>query len=100
MASFGSTPFAIRSRPRTPYSTIVEACVQTAPMPARTTAPRGSQGTRVVTAAPDWPWPDRSRSEKVELRIAGLVHRDAVGGAPGRSCRRRLPAWRASARRR
>ena len=56
MASLGSTPLAIRSRPRTPYSTIVEACVQTAPTPARAhgTA-RPTNGTRVVTAAPAWP---------------------------------------------
>src|SRR5687767_3222389 len=51
----GSTPFSMRSSPRGPNSTIVEACVQTAPTPALTwgTA-RPTNGTRVVTAAPDW----------------------------------------------
>ena len=35
---------------------MVEACVQTAPTPARTCGTaRPTNGTRVVTAAPDWP---------------------------------------------
>src|SRR5438067_13595834 len=52
----GSTPFAMRSRPRGPYSTIVDACVQTAPTPARTCGTAlPTNGTRVVTLAPDWP---------------------------------------------
>ncbi len=56
MAAAGSTPFAIRSNPRGPYSTIVDACVQTAPMPARTCGTaRPTNGTRVVTVAPDCP---------------------------------------------
>src|SRR5687767_4064793 len=68
MTADGSTPFAIRSRPRGPYSTTVEACVQTAPIPARTwgTA-RPTNGTRVVTAAPDCPVTGSiAHSEKVE----------------------------------
>ena len=46
----------MRSSPRWPYSTTVAACVHTAPTPARAhgTA-RPTNGTRVVTAAPDWP---------------------------------------------
>src|SRR5262245_8254133 len=52
----GSTPFASKSSPRGPYSTTVEACVHTAPTPARTCGTaRPTNGTRVVTAAPDWP---------------------------------------------
>ena len=45
-----------RASPRVPYATTVDACVQTAPTPARThgTA-RPTKGTRVVTAAPDCP---------------------------------------------
>src|SRR5688572_31201725 len=56
MAADGWTPLAINSSPRGPYSTIVDACVQTAPTPARTwgTA-RPTNGTRVVTPAPDCP---------------------------------------------
>src|SRR4051794_20808068 len=55
-ASFGSTPFASRSSPRGPNSTIVDACVQTAPTPARACGTaRPTNGTRVVTAAPDCP---------------------------------------------
>src|SRR4051794_8787387 len=55
-ASFGSTPFASRSSPRGPNSTMVEACVQTAPTPARACGTaRPTNGTRVVTAAPDCP---------------------------------------------
>src|SRR5688572_9660536 len=51
----GSTPLASRSSPRGPYSTIVDAWVQTAPTPARTCGTaRPTNGTRVVTAAPDW----------------------------------------------
>ena len=35
---------------------MVEACVQTAPTPARTCGTaRPTNGTLVVTAAPDWP---------------------------------------------
>ena len=93
MASFGSTPLAIRSSPRAPYSTIVEACVHTAPTPARThgTA-RPTNGTRVVTAAPDWPVAGSiAHNEKVEYcGIADLVHGDAVGGPPRRALGRRL----------
>ena len=73
MAALGSTPCAIRSSPRTPYSTIVDACVHTAPMPARAhgTA-RPTNGTRVVTAAPDWPVAgSMAHSENVEY-AAGL----------------------------
>src|SRR5688572_22897827 len=52
----GSTPLASRSSPCGPYSTRVDACVQTAPTPARTCGTaRPTNGTRVVTAAPDCP---------------------------------------------
>src|SRR5438067_3386682 len=47
---------------------MVDACVQTAPTPARTwgTA-RPTNGTRVVTLAPDWPVAGSiAQSEKVE----------------------------------
>ena len=68
IASRGSTPLAIKSKPRVPNSTIVEAWVQTAPTPDRThgTA-RPTKGTRVVTAAPDCPLTgSTAHSEKVE----------------------------------
>src|SRR5881296_4089108 len=64
----GSTPLASRSRPRGPYSTTVEAWVQTAPTPARTCGTaRPTNGTRVVTLAPDCPVAGSiAQSENVE----------------------------------
>ena len=66
--------------------------MQTAPTPARTCGTaRPTNGTRVVTLAPDWPVAgSMAHSEKVEyLRQAIVVERDAIRGAllrepPGR----------------
>ncbi len=61
-------PFASKSRPCGPYSTCVDACVHTAPTPARTCGTaRPTNGTRVVTAAPDcWVAGSIAHSENVE----------------------------------
>ena len=65
IAADGSTPLAMRSSPRGPYSTIVDACVQTAPTPARTCGTaRPTNGTRVVTAAPDCPVAGIDRAQR------------------------------------
>src|SRR5262245_28165568 len=91
-AACGSTPFASRSRPRGPYSTTVDAWVQTAPTPARTCGTaRPTKGTRVVTLAPDWPVAGSiAHSEKVEycgrpssLRATPSAARCCASARPG-----------------
>src|SRR5687768_5207629 len=79
-------PLAIRSSPRGPYSTIVDACVQTAPTPARTCGTaRPTNGTRVVTAAPDWPVTvSIAHSENVEY--CGLPSSLMVTPSAARCC--------------